>query len=241
MVDECRVCGPPPLTRVCRILIIANVAAWAVLLAVGAFADPLFDWMTETLALIPERVVSDGHVWQLVTSMFLHLDPWHILFNMIGLYFFGPTLELRLGPKAFTRLFFVSGIVGSVCTVALAYLAPRLGLVESQVLGASGAIFGLLAVYATVSPDQIFLVFFMIPMRARNMAILFIALDAYFLILGRGGVAYSAHLGGALGGWLYYRWTSGRPPGSGFGRRRLRVVDEHKVIDARFRRITRDL
>lgn len=241
MVDECRVCGPPPLTRVCKILLITNVAFWAVLLAAGVTDDSVYEELMEFLALTPALAAGQGHVWQLVTSIFLHVDPWHILFNMIGLYFFGPTLELRLGPRTFIRLFLVSGVVGSVCTVALAYLAPRLGLIQSQVLGASGAIFGLLAVYATVSPNQIFLVFFMVPMRARNMAILFIALDAYFLILGRGGVAYSAHLGGALGGWLFYRWTNGRPPGSGLGRRRLRVVDDSRVIDARFRRITRDL
>ena len=143
MVDECRVCGPPPLTRVCKILLITNVAFWAVLLAAGVTDDSVYEELMEFLALTPALAAGQGHVWQLVTSIFLHVDPWHILFNMIGLYFFGPTLELRLGPRTFIRLFLVSGVVGSVCTVALAYLAPRLGLIQSQVLGASGAIFGL--------------------------------------------------------------------------------------------------
>jgi membrane associated rhomboid family serine protease len=81
--------------------------------------------------------VSDGAVWQLLTSAFTHVEIWHIGFNMLALWFLGPQLELALGRLRFVALYVVSALAGSVCVY---WLSPE----TSTTLGASGAVFGLM-------------------------------------------------------------------------------------------------
>ena len=249
MAVETRVVyGPPPLTRICRALLIINAAAWLTLFALARFpiGDSLYYWV----ALVPKEVVTRLALWQLVTTMFVHdlARVQHLLFNMISLYFFGPALESKVGSSPFLRLYMISGLVGSVCTVALAYglAAASPGhamLPELPVVGASGAIFGVLVAYAIEFPASTILLFFIIPVKARTLAIGLLAFNAFFLILGANtGVAYSAHLGGALGGWLYYRKIMLGPPRSRRpGPPKSKKAKEGKVIEGRFRDIMKDV
>ncbi len=181
-------------------LLFANFAAFLLVPRGG----PLF----ANLLLVPAEVLS--RPWTPVTYMFLHGDFWHILFNMIVLFFFGPRLESTLGGRKFLGLYFVSGLAAAL----FSGLTPH-----ASVVGASGAIYGLMLAYAGFWPRDRIYIWGIIPIEARWMVI-FLAVWAVFgtvpLIasaLGFSGVhvptdniAHHAHLGGFVGGWLYMRW-----------------------------------
>src|SRR4029079_11028565 len=97
--------------------------------------------------------------WTLVTYMFLHAGLGHIFWNMLGLYFFGPRVESRMGSQRFITLYFVSGIVGALFSVVL---APRFA-----VLGASGAVLGVLMAFARFWPRERLYIWGVLPIDAR--------------------------------------------------------------------------
>jgi membrane associated rhomboid family serine protease len=181
----------PALTS--QILIAINAAVWLLILATGGSQSP---WVYR-LALLPtsgvarvgnglERFtgVSDGAYWQLVTSMFTHVDVWHIGFNMLALWFLGPQLEAAVGRTRFLTLYLLSGLTGSAFVY---WLAPASG----TTLGASGAIFGLLGGLLVIA----------IKVRADiSQLLLWIGLNFVITVLGRGFISWQGHLGGFLGG-----------------------------------------
>ena len=147
--------------------------------------------------------------YQIVTYMFMHGDEMHLLFNMLGLFFFGPSLEYLWGPKRFLFYYLFTGF-GALALYLLVkfieinYLGAPIFYINIPMLGASGAIFGILIGYGMQFPNNIVrLIFPPIAMKAKYMVILFGALEI-FLGVGpfRTGVAHFAHLGGALSGFL---------------------------------------
>jgi membrane associated rhomboid family serine protease len=137
--------------------------------------------------------------WTIVTYMFLHGGVGHLFFNMLGLFFFGPRLESRLGGKAFLWLYFLSGIGGALFQTVFASAAPM--------VGASGAIYGLLIAFAYYWPREKILVMFVLPMEIWLAVTLYVI---YSLYAGMGnvagGIAHFAHLGGAGVGFAFLKW-----------------------------------
>jgi len=129
---------------------------------------------------------------QIISHMFMHADPGHLFFNMLSLFFLGPTIENHLGPKKFLILYFVAGFGG-----LLAHLAIGGG---NSVLGASGAIYGVFAAFAMYFPNvQLMLIFPPIPIKAKYMVLMFIGYDLFYGVSGAiTRTAHFAHLGGAL-------------------------------------------
>ncbi|MBP1679011.1 MAG: Peptidase rhomboid domain protein, partial [Bacteroidetes bacterium] len=101
--------------------------------------------------------------WTVVTYMFLHANLWHLLFNMLSLFFFGPRLELELGGRDFLLLYFISGIAGAL----LSFLTPYVAIV-----GASGAVFGVLLGFARYWPREQIMIWGIIPVEARWLVII---------------------------------------------------------------------
>jgi membrane associated rhomboid family serine protease len=172
------------------ILIAANVAAYIL--------QQSMPWVTGAFMWVPAYALS--RPWTAMTYMFLH-DPsglGHILFNMLGLYIFGPRLEARIGGGKFLGLYFVSGIVGALAC----FYTPNVAVV-----GASGAIFGVSFAYARYWPRDQMLIYGIIPMTTRMMVIVYalISLGGVFFNFQE-GVAHLGHLGGFAGGWLYCLW-----------------------------------
>jgi membrane associated rhomboid family serine protease len=134
--------------------------------------------------------------WSFVTYMFLHGGLGHIFFNMLSLFFFGPRLESRLGGRAFLGLYFASGIMGAVLSIPFTPYAP--------IIGASGAVYGVMLGYAMFWPRDQILIWGIVPVEAR---FLIIAMTALSLFGGfspsSGGIAHFAHLGGFVGGYLF--------------------------------------
>lgn len=142
--------------------------------------------------------------WQLITSIFLHLEFWHFFINCFVLLFFGAELERLLGSKGYLRVFFASGLAGNAGYIAYAYATDSF----IPALGASGAIFGIMGCLAMIAPS-IKIIIFPIPIPISiGLALLVFALyDFSMLMLSTthligGGVAYIAHLTGLAVGIL---------------------------------------
>ncbi|NNE29103.1 MAG: rhomboid family intramembrane serine protease [Saprospiraceae bacterium] len=151
--------------------------------------------------------------YQLVTHMFMHADLGHLFFNMFGLFMFGPPLENRMGGKKFLSFYLIAGFGAMllhflVKWAEMNYMGSSALSANIPVLGASGAIFGLLAGFGTLYPNtQIMLLFPPIPMKAKYFVMIYAGIEL-FLGLGKfgTGVAHFAHLGGALFGFLLIRY-----------------------------------
>ena len=194
----------PPIQPVTRALLLINVAVFFLLPLIGGGMAGLF-------ALWP--IGPNFMPWQVVTYAFLHGSFEHLFFNMLGLWMFGSELERIWGEKRFLQFY-----AASVLAAALAQLVVTavMGSVYPTV-GASGGLFGLLFAFAVMFPNRVILLFFVIPMKARYLVLLYGVLELYQgVYVMNSGVAHFAHLGGMLGGLLMIRYWRGQLP---FGRR----------------------
>ncbi len=185
--------GNPAL--VSQVLIGINVVVWLALVATGGASSRLFD----LFALLPTSAytlvdgtptlihgVADGAPWQLVTSMFTHVEIWHIGFNMLALWMLGPQLELAIGRLRVVGLYLLSGLAGSATVLWLA--APN-----SQTLGASGAVFGLMGALLVVALK--------VHGDVRGVAI-WIGINFVITVVLVRTISWQGHLGGFVGGLL---------------------------------------
>jgi len=155
-------------------------------------------WFDFYFGLVPFLVREKYFVWQLLTYIFLHGGVSHILFNLLALWMFGGELESYFGSKKFLFYFLFCGIGAGICTVIL---TPN-GMIP--VIGASGAIYGLLLAFGWLFPDRQIYIYFLLPVRAKYFVIIFGLIELFSSIEGTGGgVAHLTHLGGLLFGLLY--------------------------------------
>ena len=154
------------------------------------------------------------HWWQPVTHMFMHGGFWHIFFNMYTLVMFGMVVERALGTKKFLWFYFITGL-GAVALhtliqwVELTYLGgDQIAAMRTPMVGASGAIYGVLVAFAMLYPQaKLTLIFPPITLDAKWWVIIFIGIELFTGIVGtRIGIAHFAHLGGALFGFLLVRY-----------------------------------
>jgi membrane associated rhomboid family serine protease len=198
----------PPVTRN---LLIVNV-----LMFVATCISPT---VMKGLFAMAYPAASDFHWWQPLTHMFMHDGIWHILFNMYTLVMFGMVVERVLGTKKFLILFFVTGFGAVLLHTGVEYLQVRSLIKEytpepysaqqiydmiPHVLGASGAVYGVLVAFAMLYPEaRMTLIFPPVTLDAKWMVAIFIGIELLTGITGaQMGVAHFAHLGGALFGFL---------------------------------------
>jgi len=189
--------GPLRIPRVTAGLVLAALAVYVLqqLPVVG----PWLAGARGVGPLVPQLVFAHGEVWRLVTYMFLHAGPAHLLFNLITLWFCGLYLEERLGPRRFTLLFFVGG-VGAALLSAFMW--------RSSIVGASGAIFALLAATAWYFPNAQVLVLFVLPVPMRLFVVVAGAMSILFAISETGGnIAHLTHLAGILVGIAFVKFS----------------------------------
>lgn len=188
---------------ICRGLILLNVGVF-LLIGLGQilgwrFAEllPLYS----TFGLMPERFLGDQYYWTCFTHMFLHASVIHLGVNMMGLYLLGPDLEMVLGHLRFLAFYLISGLVGAVCFLIISFLIQGQNL---PVVGASGAIFGLLGGIVALFPLRTYIILpLMIPIKAYVLAVLLLTSHLFFILTPYGSnVAYDVHLGGGLAGFL---------------------------------------
>ena len=140
------------------------------------------------------------HSYQFVTYMFLHAGFYHLFGNMFALWMFGRTLEYELGSQRFLTYYMVCGIGAALIQIGVATLFGE----NLTLLGASGAVFGLLLAFGMLHPNAtIMLLIPPIPIKAKWFVVLYGLLELLFIILqAQDGVAHFAHLGGMFFGWL---------------------------------------
>jgi len=156
----------------------------------------------ETLWLSVDGI-RDGMFWQPLTAMFMHGGFGHIFFNMFSLYVFGGIVAPRLGGGGFLALFLTSGLVGNLLWLASAWHSS----IPMVLCGASGGVMGVLAAAAVMAPETPMLMLFIpFPVKLRTMAVVFFAIDVLLQITGeQSGVAYLAHIGGFISGYLFLK------------------------------------
>lgn len=183
------------------------IAANVIVFAVTSFFLPQLDAL---FAFYPHWAYIRAMPWTFVTYMFQHGSWSHLIFNMISLGFFGPRVEAQMGSRSFIAMYLVAGLGGAFLSLALASVAPY------PIVGASGAIFGVELVYATLWPHDRIYLWGALPVEARWLVIgqTVYSIFGGFGGLGSlgGGVAHFAHLGGYVGAYLYLRWIDFRSP-----------------------------
>jgi len=186
------------MTRWVLRLILANVLVYLLQLLRPA--------ITEAFAFVPVFILS--RPWTVLTYMFLHGDISHILFNMLGLLFFGPRLEIELGGRDFLLLYLMSGLMAAF----LSFISPF-----SAIIGASGAVYGVFMGFAYYWPRENIYIWGVLPVQARWM-VAFMTVMSLFGGFGftMDNIAHFAHLGGFLGGFLFLKFLD----------RRNKVVDQ---------------
>lgn len=172
-----------PLTYSGIILVIC-IFFFLIRSAAPAFA---FDYLALNPAFVAARP------WTLITHMFLHANFNHLFFNMLFLFFFGMELERRVGENRFLIIFLVSGLAGAIGQM----IATPAGFM----MGASGALYGVLGCLAVIAPEIRILLFFVIPLSIRAAVVLFAFLD--FSMMGAAdSIAHMAHITGLVAGLI---------------------------------------
>jgi membrane associated rhomboid family serine protease len=197
--------GPGPVSTALKALIGANVAVF--------FAQLLAPVLTDVFGLRPSFVIH-GWLWQLASYMFLHGGLFHILFNMLALWMFGAELERLWGTQYFLRFYFVTGIGAGILTVLFSLMPfdAAQQVYHSNVIGASGAIYGLLLAYGLYFPERPIYMYMVFPIPAKYFVLIMGAI-AFYLSLsgGEGGIANATHLGGLLVAYLLIKGTRLHP------------------------------
>src|SRR5271165_3175593 len=209
----------PPFTPAVKQLLIANGAVFLVVAIVGAFTSPGTDaWVNFHFGLVPQLAVLHGWIWQFVTYAFIHAGILHLLFNLLALWMFGAQLEMDWGYSLFMQFYFFCVIGAALVTVAVSFTGLLGVSPYTATVGASGGIYGLLLAFGILHGDAEIMLFplpFLI--KAKYFVIGIIALALYgALSSSHGGgqsIAYMAHLGGALFGYIFLKFV----PRRGFG------------------------
>jgi membrane associated rhomboid family serine protease len=190
---------PIRLTRAVKALAIACFAAFLIQQTADQFfGTNLLSWF----ALVPAFFVLDHRYWQIITYAFLHGDVMHLFLNLLMLVFIGGELEATWGTARFLRYYFFCAI-----SAGLLYLVLQMfrgdGL-HTPMVGASGAIYGLLMAYGLIFGERVLLFMMLFPLKAKYFVWILAGIELMTTVFsGHGGLASAAHLGGMAAGFGY--------------------------------------
>lgn len=195
------------ITPITKNIIILNVI---VFILSNTFLPQMYYYLVAYFPLAPEF-----KSWQIVTHMFMHGGIMHIAFNMLTLASFGPLLERFLGEKKYILLYFLSGLGAyALNSLWIYYEMVNNGneFMNVAMLGASGAIFGVVAAFTALYPNaEMMIMFIPFPIKAKILLPIVIVGSIYLGINNVGGVAHFAHIGGALVGYILIKiWGRNR-------------------------------
>jgi membrane associated rhomboid family serine protease len=200
------------------ILVVVTVAVFVLQLMTGksiGLPGASTSLVQEWLALNFDDVMTRGQIWRLLTYAFCHdqKNLLHIVFNMMVLYSIGGVLRQLLGDREFLWFYLVAAVFAGMCSLVF----YRLVGINAEVIGASGATMGVFCLVALHYPRQKVLLMGIIPIEFRWLLAAFVAFDTYFMIdqlkaalenrEATSQVANSAHIGGLIFGFLYFRWN----------------------------------
>ena len=185
------------------LFLVQKRAMWLPLSSAPDLQIPYTQVAVQFLGLVPAEVVRHLALWQLVTYMFLHISFWHLLLNMLGLWWFGVEVERLWGSRYFLWYYFFTGIGAALTSLVVALFLP--GQMHASTFGASGAIFGLLLAYGLLFPNRLIYLYFVIPVKAKYCVLAFFVITLGYLVTSSDtGVSHSAHLGGGIFGVVWF-------------------------------------
>jgi len=224
--------GGHTMTSGVKLLLIINVAILVLqtLLEGGRGGQPL--GFTNFFAFIPQRSIFGFEIWRFVTYMFFHDGLMHLGFNMLILWMFGPPIEARWGKRSFLTYYFICG-VGAAVTYGIFNLVGMNSFIP--MIGASGAIYGILLAYGMLFPEAVMMIFFIIPMKAKYAVVLFGFMELVSSAGANNGIANLAHLGGMITGFIFLKLTipalgAGLPGGISGAFTRWKTKRKMKVV-----------
>lgn len=231
---------PPSMTPGILGIIILTCAAF-LLLRIGE----ALGWYGEASALdlvgfVPDRWLADGRLWQPVTYMVVHWDFMHLVLNMLTLWWMGGRVEERMGTPRFLLLYVLAGLCAAMACFGVASLA---GTGAYPVVGASGGVFAVLALWGLWWPESIVLLWGLAPIKVKWLVLGLLGISAVLLLTGGGNVAHEGHLGGCFAAWAWWAWDrrGGGTGGQRHKRVKLRLVRGNREQEERFRAIVDDL
>jgi rhomboid family protein len=188
----------PVVTPVVKWLLIINISIFVL----SAIFEPFGELMGSLFPVYPSGFVSI-QIWRFITYQFLHGGIGHVLFNMLVLYFFGPMLERQWGSRKFLKFYLICGATGGVLYTLLVWLRV---MHPGILIGASGAIYGLLAAGAILYPNLKVYVMGIFPLSLKVLAIILAAISFLKFIGGDNAGGEAAHLAGMAMGAVYVLW-----------------------------------
>jgi len=200
---QMRVRFGPPISPTVKFLLIANIALFTL--------DILTGRRLAFLYYNPYSAIRRFFIWQFVTYMFMHGGIWHLLFNMLPLWMFGSDVERRIGRENFLTVYFLCGLCG-VGLFTLSHLAAINNPNPTTLVGASGAICGILVTFAMIFPERriTLLIFFILPLsiKAKHLVLGFFLIEVMNELSQATGdnVAHLAHLGGMVFAYFYMKF-----------------------------------
>lgn len=183
--------------RPIKVLLIANIGIFLVDLLTGG--KYIYEWF----ALSPTKVMQDLQVWRIGTYLFvheIHNNYFHILLNMLLLWMFGSPVADTLGERKFYWFYFSTGVFSGICSLIFYTVTDN----PTIVIGASGALFGLMVAFAVFFPTQQILILFLFPVQARYAVLIFGAVEL-LSITANDRIAHITHLGGAVFAYAYFK------------------------------------
>ncbi|MEM0481067.1 MAG: rhomboid family intramembrane serine protease [Candidatus Aenigmatarchaeota archaeon] len=164
------------------------------------FLQIIYPEIEKYFSLIPAITIFEP--WRIITAMFLHANFFHLFLNSYALFIFGSELERRVGSRKFLEIYFASGIFASVFYTVIAYFVDPF----TPAVGASGAIYGIIGALALIAPTLTILVYF-VPIPLLLFAVIYAFMEFLgtisFILGGKSSIAYAAHFGGIIIGFLY--------------------------------------
>jgi membrane associated rhomboid family serine protease len=192
-------------------IILINTAVFLILLVAKIIftlsqSSNIYSWIMDMLQLPASTTEFAYKPWTLITYFFTHVDIFHILFNMLFLYWFGRLVDEYLGAKRVVALYLLGGIFGGVIYIVIYNLLPyfQAHVQESRMLGASAAAFSVAVGASTLLPNYTFNLIFLGPIRIKFIAIFYIILSLAQTV-GPNAGGNLAHLGGALVGYVFIK------------------------------------
>jgi membrane associated rhomboid family serine protease len=166
------------------------------------FLSNINSQIVQYLAMNPVLTVMRNFWWQPATYMFAHASISHLVFNMLGLFFFGTQVERELGSWEFLLFYLITGLLAGLFSLAVYWFT---GSYYVFLLGASGAVYAVLLAFATFFPNAEIYIFGILPVRASIMVVGYTAIELFSQMSGRGGnVAHLTHLAGFAFAYLYF-------------------------------------
>ena len=219
------------------ILLVINVSIFRILELLARVNYELYSTLFYNLSLVPKdisytpNIVEQFYPWQCLTYLFLHGGILHLVFNMLGLWFLGRDLENIWGKENFLKYYLVVGIGAGLLTVL--YNLQYVNSINIRpIVGASGAIYGLLLAYGILFPNRKLYIYGIFPVKVKN-AVIFLGLISFFysITLSDSGISHITHLSGLIIGLLYLKyWADNKKS------KKVLKLNDDNVFSARMHR-----